>query len=444
MRVVQFLKKLFGFASSRDFIIGSFVLIVASFFFYVCFVPVQPVKLIFPTFTLDFSIPTLIISYFSLYINVSFLVVLFVGFVHFLSTRIKGTPLPTFTLNPHFPLVSILIPCHNEAPVIGNLLNHLKSQTYKNWEAVVIAHNCTDETAKVVKSFKDDKRIRLFVLNGESGKSVALNFGVEKTKGEYITILDADAGIRPNYLHDVMRYFPECDVVQSIIETSNRNFNLLTKLQDIEIITWSQLYQRGRKVLGLNNLLCGTGQTFKREALEKLLPWSKILTEDYELSMKAKLKGVKIAYLHGVPIYDEKHPFWLRFIKQRARWLKGNMQTLKAYKKKIFKLPTEWYILLSPLTAWLQLYSIALTVYYLCGGRIYAQYPPNWLWLSIFIVQQTMILTSLLLIRGKSCLLYFPLYLLYPYYMLPTLYYTLKIKGWKDTKTPHGFLEVTS
>ena len=61
-----------------------------------------------------------------------------------------------------FPLVSILVPCHNEAGCIRETINYLGKQEYPNYEIIAIDDGSTDETGQISESLvKSDKRIRL-------------------------------------------------------------------------------------------------------------------------------------------------------------------------------------------------------------------------------------------------------------------------------------------
>ena len=93
-------------------------------------------------------------------------------------------------MNNSSPLVSIITPVYNAQKYIAQAINSVLSQTYKNWELIIINDGSSDNTEDIIKSF-EDSRIKLITqLNG--GVSRARNRGLEVAKGEYITFLDAD------------------------------------------------------------------------------------------------------------------------------------------------------------------------------------------------------------------------------------------------------------
>lgn len=90
-------------------------------------------------------------------------------------------------------LVSIITPVYNSADYITEAILSVKRQTYPDWELLIVDDCSVDETARVIKHFTaDDKRIRYFKLEKNSGAGVARNKGIQESKGKYIAFLDSD------------------------------------------------------------------------------------------------------------------------------------------------------------------------------------------------------------------------------------------------------------
>ncbi len=98
------------------------------------------------------------------------------------------------------PLVSIIVPCYNQAQYLDEALQSVLEQTYINWECIVVNDGSPDNTEEVAKVWiEKDKRFKyLFQENG--GLSSARNFGITHASGEYILPLDADDKIAANYV----------------------------------------------------------------------------------------------------------------------------------------------------------------------------------------------------------------------------------------------------
>ena len=89
------------------------------------------------------------------------------------------------------PLVSVVMPAFNSAHWIADAIRSIQSQTYTNWELLVVNDGSTDNTVEKIESLSGDERIRIFSQNN-SGPAVARNLGIEEAKGEFLAFLDAD------------------------------------------------------------------------------------------------------------------------------------------------------------------------------------------------------------------------------------------------------------
>jgi glycosyltransferase involved in cell wall biosynthesis len=90
-------------------------------------------------------------------------------------------------------LVSIITPVYNSADYITEAILSVKDQIYPDWELLIVDDCSVDETEQVIRKFvEDDKRIRYFKLEKNSGAGVARNKGIQESKGKYIAFLDSD------------------------------------------------------------------------------------------------------------------------------------------------------------------------------------------------------------------------------------------------------------
>lgn len=88
------------------------------------------------------------------------------------------------------PLVSVLMPLYNCESYVYETICSVLSQTWKNWELIIVDDGSTDSSRIVVESFQDT-RIRIFSQSNKGG-SAARNLAFSKSKGDYIQYLDAD------------------------------------------------------------------------------------------------------------------------------------------------------------------------------------------------------------------------------------------------------------
>ena len=99
------------------------------------------------------------------------------------------------------PLVSIIIPAFNAAPVIGDAIRSAQAQSEAHVEMVVVDDASTDDTAVVVEGLAArDARVRLLRMERNGGPGVARNAGLDAARGEWIALLDADDRYHPQRL----------------------------------------------------------------------------------------------------------------------------------------------------------------------------------------------------------------------------------------------------
>lgn len=90
-------------------------------------------------------------------------------------------------------LVSIITPTYNSEAFIAQTIASVQSQTYQNWEMIIVDDGSVDNTAAiVVEKAKEDSRIIFIKMSENSGPAKARNAGIEKVSGKYMTFLDAD------------------------------------------------------------------------------------------------------------------------------------------------------------------------------------------------------------------------------------------------------------
>lgn len=89
------------------------------------------------------------------------------------------------------PLISIVIPSYNHARYLTKALDSIISQTFQNWEVIVVDNYSTDETDIVMEDYRDD-RIRYYKINNEGVIAKSRNKGIQEAHGEWIAFLDSD------------------------------------------------------------------------------------------------------------------------------------------------------------------------------------------------------------------------------------------------------------
>ena len=125
------------------------------------------------------------------------------------------------------PLISVIVPCYNQAQYMDECLQSVLDQTYHNWECIIVNDGSPDNTEEVALRWveKDTRFIYLKKENG--GLSSARNAGIEKVKGEWIQFLDCDDIILDDKFEVAINYMEQYDVIIC-------NFSLFNELGEYE------------------------------------------------------------------------------------------------------------------------------------------------------------------------------------------------------------------
>ena len=239
-----------------------------------------------------------------------------------------------------YPMVSILVPAHNESLVIVRTVRALLKLNYPRdrYEIIVINDNSTDDTdQKLGELQREAPRSRLIVVNtgpevGGSGKSNALNIGLSLASGSVIAVYDADNTPEADALIILVEHLMSDAKLGAVIgkfRTRNKNASLLSRFVNIETLTHQCMNQAGRYFFFRLCTIPGTNYVIRRNILEEIGGWdTRALSEDTEISFRLYRMGYYIRQVpNSVTWEQEPHllPVWFR---QRTRWARGNLYVL--------------------------------------------------------------------------------------------------------------------
>jgi len=302
------------------------------------------------------------------------------------------------------PLITVLIPCHNEESVISETLSCLLDADYPSdkLEIIVIDDLSSDNTLKIIQDYeKKCSQIHVFQRSKDKmrGKAAALNEALIKfTKGEIIYFLDADHRIKPDTIVRLVRHFldPKVGAVNGRSIPWNRYNSLISSYVYLESLVHNRvtMYASGR--LGFAAGISGSNFCVRRELLEKAgLFHEKCLTEDMDLAVTICKLGYSIKY-DITSITEHEAPNSIEsYMLQHLRWNRGFNEVARSRWREILfnrKLPlfsriNEFIFSLGYLDRLFFCIALVLTFLSLMGSTSY-QFP-YWVWL-FFICPPTM------------------------------------------------------
>jgi len=96
------------------------------------------------------------------------------------------------------PFFSIILPTFNRASYLEKAIGSVLSQTFEDFELIIVDDGSTDNTRTVVENWQDDRLNYFFKQNEE--RSIARNFGIARAHGRYVNFLDSDDYFYPHHL----------------------------------------------------------------------------------------------------------------------------------------------------------------------------------------------------------------------------------------------------
>ncbi len=235
--------------------------------------------------------------------------------------------------------VCAIVPAHNEAAGIADTLAGLREQTSPVTRVVVVADNCTDDTAEIARRHGAE----VVVTEGnQDRKAGALNQAIARLDLPALTlVMDADTVISPRFVELALEELrdPAIGAVGAVFTGEGRSF--LERCQVNEWARYARQLSRANRVW----VLSGTAALIRSEALRAVaqargttLPGrrgdvylSDALTEDFELTLALRTVGYDLRSPLECSSTTEVMPTWPALWRQRSRWYAGALQTVGTY-----------------------------------------------------------------------------------------------------------------
>ena len=262
-------------------------------------------------------------------------------------------PRPVGRLEP-LPVVTVQLPIYNEVYVVERLVEAVAALDYpKELLEIQILDDSTDETRHVAAAVAERYRrsgydvVHVARDHRDGFKAGALQAGLERARGEFLLIFDADFVPRPDMLRECLPHFtdPAVGMVQARWEHLNRDFSLLTRIQSIFLDGHFVIEHTARHRSGRFFNFNGTAGIWRRRCLAEAGGWqSDTLTEDLDVSYRAQLAGWRFVYLKDLVVPAELPVDIDGFKTQQHRWTKGSIQTSRKLLPEVFRSGFPWKV----------------------------------------------------------------------------------------------------
>lgn len=203
------------------------------------------------------------------------------------------------------PLLTVLMPVYNTAPYLAEAMLSILSQSYRDFEFLIIDNGSTDASPEIIRSFKDS-RIRVVRLDKNVGPPPALNFGLREIKTKYIARMDADDVSLPNRLSAQVAFLekhPEFVLVGSQYRTVNATGRVSSALAlptTLNNIRWKLMF---------NAPFVHSAVVLRTEIIKALDGYNECFryAADFDLWSRLVRNNYKVANLSKVYVLNRKH-----------------------------------------------------------------------------------------------------------------------------------------
>ena len=237
------------------------------------------------------------------------------------------------------PLVSVLVPAHDEEAAIADTVRSALASDYPALEVIVVDDGSKDATsARALEAAAGDPRLRL-IQQPNRGKAAALNHALAEASGEIVVTIDADTAVDPRAISLLVRHFadPTVGAVAGNVKVANRD-RWITRWQALEYVTSQNLEKRAFDLLNCITVVPGALGSWRTAILREiggLTPDT--VAEDADLTIAVRRRGWRIRYDDGAIGWTQAPEDVKGLVTQRFRWTFGTLQAVYKHRDTLFR-----------------------------------------------------------------------------------------------------------
>ena len=188
------------------------------------------------------------------------------------------------------PKISVLMTIYNHENYLKYSIISILNQNYNNWELIAIDNGSTDDSKKVLNSFKD-KRIKKIFLKKNIGRTNCLNYGLDFCEGEFVAIQDSDDIALRGRLKKQLAYFKKFKNL-SFVSSNCQIIDEKNKIKKKKYMNYKNINYRD---LIFKNIIAHSTVMYRKNLISKIGKYPKgfLYAQDYAFYLKV-LKNYQI------------------------------------------------------------------------------------------------------------------------------------------------------
>lgn len=213
---------------------------------------------------------------------------------------------------------SIIVPVYNRPAEVRDLLESLRTQTYRDFEVIIVEDGSTDPCASEVEAARcEGVDVKYFYKENE-GRSIARNYGMERAEGRYFIFFDSDCVIPDRYLATVDKYLEENPL--DCFGGPDAAHSSFTDVQKAINFSMTSFFTTGGIRGGRRSLEKFVPRTFNmgfsREVYDRVGGFREMFSEDIDMSTRIKHAGCSIGLIPEAAVWHKRRIDFRKFLRQ--------------------------------------------------------------------------------------------------------------------------------
>ncbi len=212
---------------------------------------------------------------------------------------------------------SVIVPVYNRIDEVRDLLQSLSAQTFRNFEVIIVEDGSTEPCGEAVESFGKQLDVKYFFKDNE-GRSIARNYGIERSCGDYLIFFDSDCVIPPDYFEILDRELQkiplDCFGGPDAAHSSFTPTQKAISFAMTSFLTTGGI--RGGKVQMEKFVPRSFNMGYSRKVYDSVGGFREMFSEDIDISTRIRQAGFSIGLIHPAHVFHKRRIDFRRFWRQ--------------------------------------------------------------------------------------------------------------------------------
>ncbi len=217
------------------------------------------------------------------------------------------------------PRFSVIVPVYNRISEVHDLLESLSEQTLKCFEVIIVEDGSTEPCREIAKSHAITGLPVKYFYKENEGRSIARNYGIERSSGQWLIFFDSDCVIPPDYFAILSRELDANPELQCFggPDAAHESFSTTQKAINYSMTSFLTTGGiRGGKV-SLEKFTPRTfNMGFSREVYERVGGFREMFSEDIDMSTRIRQAGFSIGLVRPAFVYHKRRVDMRKFMRQ--------------------------------------------------------------------------------------------------------------------------------